>query len=898
MNEKLSDISFSTLSYKTGVDETTLKWLYELHQPIMLANLDGDVPFLNKQASKVLKWDLQDDFDLNFIDPSLKLKDQLKHFITNNDSEPSQRWFCKNGASFEPTYHLSVYHHDPLLISIFFEERTVTLSSSNSEYLIHELMNCTSEAIFIFDKDRSTVVNCNTRAIELFEFNSKEEVLRLDSNILRKHPLSESETENIWQQVDISGKWSAEIECITKNGREFWAFVEIARINGPDSLHQYLARLVDIDVKKKAEEHLRVMHKRFQDLVMYNQALICLHDMEGKILSINPASYKSLGYISDDELLGQNLKILFEHKNLDGYHQYIKRMNEVGESSGVMQVIGKHKKRMFWLYHNYKVSEPGSQPYVVGSAQDITDRVYAERELKKAKEFAEQSLKARELFLANVSHELRTPLHGILNVNNFLAKTNLSEEQYEFTQIINRSAENLLFLVNDILDVAKMESGKFELEVIPFDLKEELSKSTEAFHFSAQQKNIAFNVTLPEKPIAILLGDAQRLSQVVLNLLSNAIKFTDEGSVDFIVEIVSDSPEATIVEVKVRDTGIGIPEEKLQYIFQNYTQVHSTSSGKYGGTGLGLSICRKLIEAQKGYIYSLSTLGKGSEFGFIITYPKAHSGAVPQSRIKKDINFETFKGLKALLVEDNSVNQLICKFLLTQKEIAVDVADDGASALELATSRYYDFVLMDIILPDIKGTEVATIIRRMSDKRKAEVPIIALTANAMKGDSEDYLKVGMNGYLSKPYTEHDLFLKIADILGMSLETTTKEPVSDAEMHQHEDICDISVLKTMLGDDKLIGDYIKNYCIGNIVSEINVLKKICATKDPRTIHDTLNNIKIILVEIYNENLNQIVTQIEISLALGMEFSRLIPSLYRILAILEQIVAKLKLNYVKS
>lgn len=894
MNEKLSTISFSTLSFKMGIDETTLKWLYELQQPLLLTTLDGEVPFLNKTASKILLWEFTEDFDLSFIDPSLVLQDHLKHFVANMDGQQSPKWFCKDGSSFEPEYHLAIFSHDPLLISIAFEKKK-RVHRSDTDYLIHELMNCTSEAIFVFDKDHASVLDCNNRAIELFEFNTKEELLDLNRNTLRKYPLKDLETESLWHQVDTSGKWSAEIECVTKRKREFWAYVEIARISAPNDSHQYLVRLVDIDVKKKAEEHLKVMHKRYQDLVMYNQALICLHDMDGKILSINPASYKSLGYISDDELLGQNLKILFDQKNLEGYHQYIKHINEVGESSGVMQVMGKHKKRMFWLYHNYKVSEPGSLPYVVGSAQDITDRVFAERELKKAKDFAEQSLKARELFLANVSHELRTPLHGILNINNFLAKTDLTEEQYEFTQIVNRSAENLLFLVNDILDVAKMESGKFELEVVPFDLKEELSKSAEAFHFSAQQKNIAFNVALPEKPIATLMGDAQRLSQVVLNLLSNAIKFTHEGSVDFIVEVVADTLEALIVEIKVRDTGIGIPEDKLQYIFQNYTQVHSSGSGKYAGTGLGLSICRKLIETQKGNIYCLSSLGKGSEFGFIITYPKANLGTIPQSRVQKDINFEAFKGLCALLVEDNSVNQLICKFLLTQKEITVDVADDGASALEMATSKYYDFVLMDIILPDIKGTEVATIIRRLADKRKAEVPIIALTANAMKGDSEDYLKVGMNGYLSKPYTEQDLFMKIADTLGMALELNPEEPTAGHEMYPHEDICDISVLKTMLGDDKLVGDYIKNYCISNIVAEVNVLRKICATKDPRNVHDTLNNIKIILVEIYNENLNQIVTQIEISLALGMEFNRLIPSLYRMLALLEQIVVMLKLRY---
>lgn len=885
----------------TSIDDETSKWFNRIKQAVLIVDENGLVLFQNTASLALLNYPENHQTHVKFsdIDPTINIH-YFKTLFEKLECEPryetSGKWLDYKGETVPVNCTVYIYQSTLRLLSFFFE---IAPESLSNETILKEIINTTNEGILIVDTVEGSIIDCNDRAVELFEYEEKAQLLKVRARDLQKEPYSIEETTKIAEQLKRTGTWSAEVEYTSGKGRAFWSLIEGKLIKSGQS-RLFLVRFTDIDDKKRAEEALKIVNKRYQDLVLYNQALLCMHDIDGTIQSINPASYKSLGYSNAEELIGQNLKIIFEPKNYEAFSYYINEINTKGQSNGVMQVVGKDGRKMYWLYNNYKVDEPGTHPYVVGTAQDITERIYAEKELKKAKEFAERSLKAREMFLANVSHELRTPLHGILNINNFLSKTKLKPNQLEYTKIINQSAENLLFLVNDILDIAKMESGQFQLEPIAFDLFEVIHNSAEAFKFKALSKNIKFNLEFPPIAIETLRGDSNRLAQVINNLLSNAIKFTHLGQVSLCVDIIANTKGMILIEVKVIDTGIGIPKEKHLYMFQNYSQLHGSTG--YGGTGLGLSICRKLIETQHGYLYCSSEEGKGSEFGFIIAYEKAPTRKKRKKKAALEPHsFEKLKNLKILLVEDNPINQLICKSLLKEKEIEPDLAEDGATALELASTRFYDLILMDIMLPDIGGKEVTSIIRGLANKQKSEVPILALTANAMKGDSEIYLKAGMNDYLSKPYTEDELFTKIAETLNITLGSEgseEEEPIEEAE-HTSSELYDLNTLKTMIADDDaIISEYLLNYGLDYINTEINNLKKAIADQNTIDIGNRINNIKLVLVEIYNHKLDQLVHVTDEQLESGVDFHQIIPNLYKIIALLEQIVIRLKQVYLKQ
>ncbi len=900
MGKELPENLFEPL---TSINDETSKWLNCIKQALLIVDENGSILFQNTTSLSLLNYPENYHGHVKFsdIDSTLNTQDHIKTLFEKlkheSQYEVTGKWKDYNGNVLPINYTAQIYHSRLRLLSFFFEIAPTPLSN---EKLLKEIIHTTHEGIFIVDATNDAIIDCNERAVELFEYENKAQLLKIKGRELQKEPYSQIQINEITNQIKQTGTWSQEIEYRSPKGKIFWCLIEAKLIKlGQTSL--FLVRFTDIDHKKKAEETLKVINKRYQDLVLYNQALLCIHGMDGTIQSINPASYKSLGYSNAEDLIGKNLKIIFEPKNYEAFSHYINEINTKGRSNGVMQVIGKDERRMYWLYNNYKVDEPGSRPYVVGTAQDITERIHAEKELKKAKEFAERSLKAREMFLANVSHELRTPLHGILNINNFLSKTKLKPSQLEYTKIINQSAENLLFLVNDILDIAKMESGQFQLEPVPFDLYDVIHGTAEAFKFKAISKNLKFNLQFPTVSIETLRGDSNRLAQVITNLLSNAIKFTHQGEVSLIVDIIANTPEHILIEIKVSDTGIGIPKEKHLYMFQNYSQLHE-NKGVYGGTGLGLSICRKLLEAQHGYLYCSSIEGEGSEFGFIISYEKA---PVRKKRKKtthlQPSSFDGLKNLKILLVEDNPVNQLICKSLLEEKGIEPDLAEDGATALELASTKLYDLILMDIMLPDIGGKEVTTIIRGLADKTKSEVPILALTANAMKGDSEIYLKAGMNDYLSKPYTEEELFMKIAETLNIVIETKENEEETPAEDITNKtcEIYDPNRLKKMIADDhSIIQEYLKNYGLDYINTEIDNIKKAIADQNIAEIGSRLNNIKLILVEIYNEKLDQLTHTVKKQIDSEVDFHQIVPNLYKIIALLEQIVIRLNQVYLKK
>ena len=528
-------------------------------------------------------------------------------------------------------------------------------------------------------------------------------------------------------------------------------------------VQQVISFGINITDRKKIEEQLEINEKRYRDLFNYSQAYICTHDMKGKLLTANPALCEKLGMTSD-ELVGRNITEFIPKNDLKNFQsEYIDRVVDTATAKGVFRVLGKTDKKSFLLYQNFKVQEENSEPYIISFSQDITERIWVEKELRKAKQITEESSKAKELFLANMSNEIRTPMSGILGIANLLSKTNLDEQQFKYTNLITASANSLLAIVNDVLDIEKIASGKFELEHIPFKLEEKVNTTVQSFQFKAEEKNIMLNFKSNVADDLVVLGDPSRLGQILNNLISNALKFTGKGEIFVSICYAKNESKNVVIEFEVRDTGLGIRPEKLADIFKPFVQASSDTSRKFGGTGLGLSICKELIDMQGGRITVESEINVGTCFTFYLPYSKGD----PTMLIKEQgvIDYKSLGYLKILVAEDYELNQFLVQHILDDWGCEVTMVNNGKEALDKVIERSFDLILMDIHMPEMDGITATKKIRALSDPVKSKIPIIALTANALRGDHLNYMQDGINECVTKPYTEEKLFRMIDKIIG-------------------------------------------------------------------------------------------------------------------------------------
>src|SRR5579872_3742506 len=537
--------------------------------------------------------------------------------------------------------------------------------------------------------------------------------------------------------------------------------------------------VVRITETREFEEKVKLSEKRYRDLFNHSQALICTHDMEGQFLTVNPAICKKLGY-TEGEMLGRNIRELIPDKHRPGFDEgYLKLIRETGNASGEFCVISKEGEIIYLLYKNFRMEEPGMDPYVIGFAQDITDRVAMEKELRFTKRLTDEAAKAKESFLAHMSHEIRTPMNGILGIASLLNKTKLDEQQRNYLQLIQDSANNLLVIVNDILDLEKIVAGKLQLEQIPFKIVDKIATTIQSFIYRAEEKELGlvFQNSIPAD--LVVEGDPYRLSQVLNNVLSNALKFTDEGHINITTGIIARDEDDILIEIVIQDTGIGISKERLKTIFEPFEQADATISRKYGGTGLGLAISKNMIEMQHGELLVQSEEGKGSAFMIRIPYHLSIE-AMQESEVSVEIDYKSLGHRKVLVAEDVELNQYLARHILESWDFEAVIVGNGREALEAMEQSSFDCILMDVQMPEMDGIEATQRVRKLPDPVKANIPIIALTANALKGDSEKYLAAGMTDYLAKPFDEARLFRVISRNLPQLQDpvgTSVAEPVS-------------------------------------------------------------------------------------------------------------------------
>jgi len=498
---------------------------------------------------------------------------------------------------------------------------------------------------------------------------------------------------------------------------------------------------------------------------------------EGKITDMNNASVRVLG-VEREKVLGSDFFDYFTKpdKAREVYQQVFAKGFVADYPLTVRD--GKLTDVLFngSVYKDIKGNVQG----VVVVARDITEqkriatelteaKVFAElatsfaeeakKKAEKATQIAEDSVKAKQQFLSNMSHEIRTPMNAIIGFTKVVLKTELTTKQKEYLNAIKLSGDALIVLINDILDLAKVDAGKMSFENTPFKMAASISAMIHIFEIKIQEKNIQLIKKYDKRIPKVLVGDSVRLHQIILNLLSNAVKFTTKGKITVSVNLLSENEDSVKIEFAVSDTGIGIAQDKLEHVFENFQQASSKTSRLYGGTGLGLAISKQLVESQGGTIAVKSKVREGSTFSFILPFKKSTNETELETEIIAS-NVDV-KNIKILVVEDIALNQLLMKTVLDDFGFERDIAGNGKIAVEMLQKKAYDILLMDLQMPVMNGFEATEFIRKVM---KSNVPIIALTADVTTVDLAKCKSVGMNDYISKPIDENLLFSKIIEQL--------------------------------------------------------------------------------------------------------------------------------------
>ncbi|MGL2994478.1 ATP-binding protein [Flavobacterium sp. TSSA_36] len=557
----------------------------------------------------------------------------------------------------------------------------------------------------------------------------------------------------------------------------------------------------------------------------------------GKIMDVNEASVLATG-VSKQQLISSAFVTYFTNP------KQAKTAYDLVFSEGFVTAfpltIKDHKLTDVLFNGAIYKDENGKTIGAVMIARDITEQKKIENELTEAKiiaekatKNAEEAVKTKQQFLSNMSHEIRTPMNAIIGFTKVVLKTELNAKQKEYLMAIKMSGDALIVLINDILDLAKVDAGKMTFEKTPFKLHLSIKAMLHLFETKIQEKNLQLITNYDSRIPDVLLGDPIRLHQIILNLVSNAVKFTNKGNITVNVTLLEQTQDKVILKFSISDTGIGIKEKKINEIFDNFRQATSSTSRLFGGTGLGLAIAKQLVEAQNGQIEVKSELKKGSIFSFTLEFGKTNADAVLEPEII-ELNTD-IKNTKILVVEDMELNQLLMKTILDDFGFECDITANGKLAIEKLETKKYDIILMDLQMPEMNGFEATIYIRNVM---KLEIPIIALTADVTTVDVEKCRAVGMNDYVAKPVDERLLYSKL---IAYSKKPTLSGKSSKGEKLQKvtSKYIDMSYLnKLTKSDPNLMSEIIIAY-LKQTPSLIMTIKNSLENKDWKTMQAAIH-----------------------------------------------------------
>lgn len=493
----------------------------------------------------------------------------------------------------------------------------------------------------------------------------------------------------------------------------------------------------------------------FKAVVEDGSDIIFIVDYAGRILYHNRSVKETLGY-GPNALTGKTFFDFIYPPTLSTFKKaYTRSTQKKFNESVEFQFRCKDGTYRYLEFNSINLLQKEKINGLILDCRDIEQRKKDADELLRAQ-------KAKDLFLANISHEIRTPINGIAGMASLLHQNPNAAEQATYLHAIQSAADNLKVIINDILDLASIESGKLKFEQIGFNLNDLLQSLIDTFSLQAAEKEIRLLYSLQPEANRIFLGDPVRLNQILLNLIGNALKFTQQGSISLNCRILNKKKNRWVLSFEVTDTGIGIPREKLGSIFESFSQADASITRKYGGTGLGLTIVKQLVTLQKGTISVKSKERAGSTFTVKIPYRVADSKEVLNPENKLMVQKKSLRHLSVLLAEDNDINRLYASSILKIWDCQIDWAENGLVAVEKIKNTDYDIVLMDVQMPIMDGLEATKVIRN-GVPSKNKIPIIALTANATRKDIEECLAAGMNDWVIKPFTPEDLYHKLSSI---------------------------------------------------------------------------------------------------------------------------------------
>ena len=582
-----------------------------------------------------------------------------------------------------------------------------------------------------------------------------------------------------------------ELTYIRKDGTRFPAVVSVTALrDAAGAIIDYLLIGTDNTARKLVEEEQKKSDQRLRDQQFYTRSLIesnidalITTDPAGIITDVNKQT-EALTGSTRDELIGAPFKDCFTDP--ERAEAGIRRvLAEKSLTDYELTVRRRDGKQTVVSYNATTFYDRGrTLQGVFAAARDVTERKRVEAELQQAKADAESASRTKSDFLASMSHEIRTPMNAVMGIADLLAKTSLTPEQDKYVQIFRRSGDNLLNLINDILDLSKVEASQLDLEQTGFSLSDHLEKVIEMVAPKAQEKGLALVCEIATNVYNDLVGDPTRLRQVLLNLLGNAIKFTEAGKVCLKVERDQDGAVPTALRFSVSDTGIGIADDKLARVFERFTQADSSTTRRFGGSGLGLTISKRLVELMGGQIWVTSTVGLGSIFAFSVPFEiwvaakrpvSAPVGASPEAPLP---------ALHILMAEDSPDNCTIALAYLEDTPYFVDVAETGLIACEMFKAGHYDLLLMDRQMPVMDGLTATRTIRAWEKANdRAPTPIIALTASALKGDREACLAAGCTAYLTKPIKQDVLLQAIKDYSAIALHVRQRDDLRESSVSQ-------------------------------------------------------------------------------------------------------------------
>ncbi len=645
------------------------------------------------------------------------------------------------------------------------------------------------------------------------------EVLGKNPRILKSDGTPPEVYVQLWKTIIAGQEWRGEFLNKKKNGELYWEFASISPIHDAQGdVSHYVAVKEDISDRKITEEALAASERRYRELVENSPGFICMHNLDGILLSVNPAAATALGY-DRTQMIGTPLSDFLAARSKPFLSPYLDKLRTESSADGAMRVLTSGGSERTWLFRSLRYEEPDAPTYVIGYAIDITEREQAEAALQQARQAAEAATRAKSDFLANMSHEIRTPLNAIIGMTELTLQSPLTTQQEENLEVVRSSGETLLTLINDLLDFSKIEAGKLELEREPFYLQEVINDTLRSLALRARQKSLGLTHRVSPSVPPHLVGDAVRLQQILVNLVSNAIKFTPQGEVGVRVEAAERARDQALLHFSVKDTGIGIPPEKQQIIFAAFTQADASTTRKFGGTGLGLAISSQLVEMMGGKIWVESAPGNGSTFHFT-----ARLGIAPPASLESPARMTLHRpgrkpepttpppaggpGLRILIVEDNVANQMVASRFLEKAGHTVTVAENGSAALALVEKTgldNFDAILMDVQMPVMDGLQATAALRARETPSGRRIPIIAMTAHTGGEDRERCLAAGMDGYLSKPIRPHELAVELQPIQAprsVNLRGPSGPAPATGPLDRN------STLELLQGDEKLLQEVIK------------------------------------------------------------------------------------------